>query len=137
MRVRVEHTIHGLGRDMARIPPTMYREGRGVVTRAARDGGLTARRISKWTAGSHGKHYPKAITWDRAKAFSGFGGGDIVAEYGPDSSRPQGGMSFEEGSRNQPPHRDLEQSLDIIRPKFHRDVHSMVGNLFWPGGGDG
>lgn len=135
MRVNCEHTIHELARDMRRIPPTFYREGKGVVTRNARSGGLAARRISKWSAGAHGVHYPGSITWDRATAFVGFGGGAIAAEYGPDSGRPQGGMSFEEGSRNQPPHRDLEQSLDIIRPAFHRDVDHMVDDLFWPGRG--
>lgn len=135
MRIKVEHSIGDLGRDMARVPVQLYREGRGVVTRNARSGGMAARRISKWTAGAHGKHYPGSITWDRATSFGGFGGGEIKAEYGPESSRPQGGMSFEEGSRNQPPHHDLATSLDIIRPAFHRDTEHMLDGLFWPGAG--
>ena len=69
-----------------------------------------------------------------AAAFVGLGGGEITAAYGPDSSLPQGGMSFEEGSRNQPPHNDLANSLDLIRPKFHRDVNELVDGLFWAGG---
>ena len=136
MRIRVEHTLDGLARDFKRIPADFYRNGRKVVAKNARDGGLTARRIAKHTAGTHGKYYPGDITWDRSgRAFVGFGGGEIAAEYGPDSSRPQGRMHFETGSRNQPPHRDLEQSLDLIRPAFHRDVDHLVADLFWPGEG--
>lgn len=133
-RVSVTHGIGDLARDLSRVPPELYRKGTRVVAKNARDGGMTARRIAKWTAGAHGKHYPKAITWDRGRAFLGFGGGQMVAEYGPDSSRPQGGMSFEDGSRNQPPHNDLAQSRDLIRPAFHRDVDHLIDDLFWPGG---
>jgi len=134
MRVRATHTLDDLQRDLAQLGPTLYREGSRVVRENVADGGRTARRIAKWTAGAHGKHYPNAITWDRStRNFVGFGGGEIQGEYGPDSSRRQGGMSFEGGSRNQPPHNDLANSLDLIRPKFHRDVENMLDGLFWPG----
>lgn len=61
------------------------------------------------TAGSHGVHYPNAITSE--VRVSGF---QVVAEVGPDSSRPQGGMGpgFEFGSRNQPPHLDGIRAID-------------------------
>ena len=135
MRVRVQYQgLRDLESDLRKIGPQMVRDGARIVRDNVRDGGQTARRIAKWTAGRHGKDYPRSITWDRsASTFFGFGGGAIQGSYGPDSSMPQGGMSFEEGSRNQPPHNDLANSLDIIRPKFHRDVDHMLDGLFWPG----
>ena len=131
MRVRVQHDIDDLANDLAAIPPKMYREGRKIVTDGARVGASLARDNARRTAGKHGKHYPKSITADRGRAFAGFGGGEIAAEYGPDSGRPQGGMSFEFGSRNQPPHLDLAKSADVIGPAFYGEVRRMVDGLFW------
>ena len=136
MRIDVKAPgLKDLERDLREIPVNLVREGSAILRDNARDGGQTARRIATWTARRAGKHYPKAITWDRSVSrFSGFGGGSMKIEYGPDSSLPQGGMSFEEGSRKQKPHHDLANSLDLIRPKFNRDVDAMLGRLFWPGG---
>lgn len=131
MRVVCKHEdIARLEKDLSAIPARMYREGKRIVTENARDGGQTARRIARFTARRHGRDYPNSITWDSASALVAFGGGQIKAAYGPDSSRPQGGMSFEDGSRNQPPHHDLANSLDLIRPKFNRDIDGMLGSLF-------
>lgn len=59
------------------------------------------------SAGVHGKHYPKAIT-------SRMTGGTEATVF-PDPSMPQGGMSFEYGSRNQPPHLDGQRAIDASR----------------------
>ena len=135
MRVQVRnHGLPALESDLREIPVLFVKEGSRVLREIARDGGQTARRIATRTAGRHGKHYPKAITWDRlVSRFSGFGGGSMKIEYGPDSSLPQGGMSFEEGSRKQRPHHDLANSLDLIRPRFQRDAEALLDGLFWPG----
>lgn len=134
MRVVCRHeAITDLERDLKGVAPKLYREGKRIVTENARDGGQTARRISRYTAGRHGKRYPASITWDAASGLFAFGGGQIKAAFGPDTSRPQGAMSFEDGSRNQPPHHDLANSLDLIRPKFHRDIDGMLGSLFESG----
>ena len=110
--------------------------GRRVVMDSVRDGAQTAKRLATWTAGWHGRHYPKAITADRSVSrAAGFGMASMSAAYGPDSSRPQGGMEFEDGSRKQKPHHDLANSLDLIRPKFQRDAEAMIDGLFWPGAG--
>ena len=65
-------------------------------------------------SGKHGKHYPKSIGYESRTV----GPMHVEAEIGPDASMPQGGMSFEFGSRNQPPHlsgqkaaQGLEESL--------------------------
>lgn len=65
------------------------------------------------TARSHGKHYPKRIDWDRI--------GFLDWEIGP-HGHPQGEMSFEYGSRNQPPHLDGGRALDMELPRLPRRV---------------
>ena len=120
--VRVQHTIGDLAADLAQIPPEFVRRGAKVVRSAAREGNKLAKANAKRTAGAHGKHYPKRFT---AEALSA-----LEWEYGP-SGRPQGEMSFEYGSRNQPPHLDLNKSADVIGPKFADDVGDMLDGLFW------
>lgn len=133
LRIAVGHEgINDLQRDLARIGPEFYRQGRAIVKDTVRDGGTTARRIARLAAGPHGGNYYKRITWDRsAGAFVGFGGGEIAAEYGPTGRVV--GNAVGAGWRNGPPNTDLEQSLDLIRPQFHRRVEHMLDDLFWPG----
>jgi hypothetical protein len=47
---------------------------------------------------------------------------------------PQGDMSFERGSRNQPPHHDIAQGADRHgADDLQRRVSAHVlGKLFWP-----
>ncbi|HKY58304.1 MAG TPA: hypothetical protein VJL80_09725 [Aeromicrobium sp.] len=133
-KVNVSHGIGDLKRDLSRIPPTFYREGRKLITEGAKVGNSLAKDNAKRSSGRHGKHYPKAFTADRAKSFVGFGGGVIQAEYGPDSHKRQGDMSFEDGSRNQRPHNDLRKSADVIGPALVGETRMMLDGMFWPGG---
>lgn len=114
MTVRVEHTIDKLARDYTRIALTAKSDLAEVVRDNAREGSRIAQAFAKESAGAHGKHYWKSITPGRLSP--------LEWEYGPDPAEPQGGMSFEYGSRNQPPHLDLARSADIISPKFAREV---------------
>jgi hypothetical protein len=41
-------------------------------------------------------------------------------------------MSFEYGSRNQPPHLDLNKSADLIGPQLAKDAGNLLDSLFWP-----
>jgi hypothetical protein len=43
---------------------------------------------------------------------------------------PQGGMSFEYGSRNQPPHLDGLHALDTIGPRVESMFDAAAGVLF-------
>ncbi len=70
------------------------------------------------TAGRHGKHYPNAITFEQV--------GPLVFEVGPESARPQGGMSFEYGSRNQPPHLDGNRAADIVFPRVAQNLGAVA-----------
>lgn len=123
MRVTVTHTLDALERD-ARAIPARTTVGLAKIVRAnAKAGNALAKGNARRTAGKHGKHYPNAFT---AEAIS-----PLMWEYGPDDSKPQGGMSFEMGSRNQPPHLDLTKSRDVQGPKFGKDVSDFLDRLFW------
>lgn len=102
-----------------------------VVRDGARAGNLLAKDNAKRTAGRHGKHYPNAMSAETKSAFFGFGAGVYSAEYGPVVGRLQGSMSFEFGSRNQPPHFDLAKSADVIGPSLAQEVRQGLDRMFW------
>ena len=123
MRVNVSHSIDRLERDARQIPVKAARKMASTVRKNAEQGNRLARSIARRSAGSHGKHYPNAFTAEAR--------GALAWEYGPDASRPQGGMSFEYGGRNQPPHLDLNKSADVQGPRFARDAGNILDGLFW------
>lgn len=126
--VKVTQHLDLLVERLADVPARSVKDGVAVVRDGIRIGGQLARANARRTARSHGKHYPSAITWEM-KLVSSFG--LIVGEYGPDVSKRQGRMSFENGSRNQPPHRDLAKSADLIGPAFAGEVRSKIPDWFW------
>lgn len=121
--IRVTHTLGRLQEDLEQIPVRAAEELPRVVHKAADDGNDIAKDLAKESAGAHGKHYHKAFSVDTI--------GPLEYEYGPDESKPQGGMSFEGGSRNQPPHNDLAQSADVVAVEFPERVRNTVGGWFW------
>ena len=131
--VRVVHGIVDLAKDMAAIAVRARPDMRDVVQDGLRAGNMLAKDSAKRTAGEHGKHYHKAFSWEMHSGFGLFGN-VISGEYGPDANKPQGGMSFEFGSRNQPPHLDLAKSADIIGGSFAQEVRALPDKWFWPGG---
>lgn len=88
-----------------------------AVETNAKDGRDAAKTFARRTAGAHGKHYYKRIDAEQIAP--------LAWEYGP-SGHPQGEMSFEWGSRNQKPHRDLARSADIVGPALARDVQRLA-----------
>ena len=130
VNVRVVHDLDDLANDMLAIRARVRPEMRGVVREGIQLGAGEARAFAKVSAGTHGKHYHRSIT---ASMHVGLGlfGNTISGEYGPDSAKKQGGMSFERGSRNQRPHNDLAKSADLIGPAFERAVDDKVGEWFW------
>lgn len=123
MQVRVIHTIDELADDLRGIATT----GRADLSRAVRrnieTGNLAAKASAKRTSGAHGKHYPNAFSAEMT--------GPLTGEYGPDAGKPQGGMSFENGSRNQPPHRDLARTAPGAGDRLLRDVDDILDRWFW------
>ncbi|TQK73365.1 hypothetical protein [Nocardioides sp. SLBN-35] len=134
MRIRVIHSIDELVRDLNRIPVLASRDARDAVRHGAMTGNLIAKEHARGKSGRHGKHYPRSFTWDRP-AQSLFGGAGWSADYGPLPGRRQGGMSFEEGSRNQPAHGDLEASRTPAIGVVAQDVRRAMDDWFWPGRG--
>lgn len=121
--ITIRHTIGDLADDIREIPIKAVSQGARIVRENAWQGRDLAQASARATARSHGKHYHKAITAEMRTP--------LEWEFGPESGKRQGGMSFEHGSRNQPPHKDIERAADVVAGEFHRDVHAMVGRLFW------
>ena len=94
-----------------------------VFTDAGKDLEDTWRRNAEATSGEHGKHYPKSIDHELVLSTN------IVVEVGPNPGKPQGGMSFEDGSVNQPPHNDGKMAADEVVPRIARRIDSALGLL--------
>lgn len=126
MPTHIVHSIDELERDLRTIATTFKPRAAAQVRDVAKDGNRVARRLARRSAGKHGKHYFKAITAERITP--------LVWEFGPDASKPQGGMSFEHGSRNQPPHHDLAQAADQFGATdlAIRVNRLVLDRLFWP-----
>lgn len=129
--VRVRHDIGRLAADMADIPARARVDMRATVREGIKVGNSLARDFAARSEGAHGKHYHKAFTTEMRPTFEGFGSVIFSGEYGPDIARPQGGMSFEFGSRNQKPHLDLARSADTIGPAFAGEVSRLPDRWFW------
>ena len=134
MRIRVIGGVADLARDQRDIAVRARADMIGVVREGINTGRSVAKDIAKRSAGSHGgvaggkvQPYVKSIT---AEMTLHGALGLIAGEWGPDESLPQGDMSWENGSRNQPPHRDIARSGDMVVPAFHREVSDTVAGWF-------
>ena len=79
---------------------------------------------ARMSSGAHGIHYPDAISAEPV-----FDLGGVAVDIGPESGKPQGGMSFEHGSRNQPPHLDGLKALTAGGPFAERMIGDAVEAL--------
>ncbi len=87
----------------------MEAEARKIVKKSGEDLRDGWKANAAASSGRHGKHYPKSIK----SRPSG-----LTALIEPDAGMPQGGMSFEFGSANQPPHLDGEKAMQVEEPRF-------------------
>lgn len=108
-----------LGKISAKSTATMY----GVFKEAGQILEKDWRANARATSGEHGKHYPNSITSDMRVSTN------IEVEVGPDPRLPQGGMSFEYGSVNQPPHLDGQKAADKLGPVLGTMVDQALGRL--------
>ena len=113
-----------LAADLGAAADGVHRRAREVVERNAEQLQKTWRANAQRTAGRHGHHYPKSITAEQIPAADG-----IAWEVGPDSSMKQGAMSFEYGSRNQPPHWDGLRAAVQQEPKFIKDLKEITKDM--------
>lgn len=115
--------LYALSRDLPKLGVRGASAMYDVFKEGATDLRDTWRSNARETSGEHGRHYPNSITFDMRI------GTDIVAEIGPDPSLPQGGMSFEYGSVNQPPHLDGQRATDEVAPRIARRTDAALGHL--------
>lgn len=133
-RVSVFHTLDGLLDDLKSLPAKEAKEMTAVVRDGAKIGNQLARdnaRQQHTMRGDTDKHYPNSMTSELKGRFGHSSGAIYSAEYGPVVGRMQGSMSFERGSRNQPPHFDLARSADVIGPAMVREVRDALDRMFW------
>lgn len=130
MGVRIVHDLDDLADDILAIRARVRPEMREAVRESIVEGNRLAKANAKRTAGTHGKHYHRAFTPSMHTGLGLFGN-TISGEYGPEANRKQGGMSFERGSRNQPPHNDLAKSADIAGDRLALKVNLRVDRWFW------
>lgn len=129
--MKLIHSIGDLADDLAAIRVRASKDMRATVREGIRAGNTLAKQNAERTSGEHGIHYPKAFSTEMRPTFIGFDATIHSGEYGPDISKPQGGMSFELGSRNQKPHLDLAKSADIIGGSFAQEVRALPDRWFW------
>lgn len=83
------------------------------------------RTAARVTSGQHGRRYPDALEYETRFTL----GGNVEVEMGPDPSKPQGGMSFELGSRNQPPHLDGLKASQAMEPVLGRLADEAISKV--------
>lgn len=96
---------------LAALAPAVLAEAGAELQKAWRDN-------AKLTAGKHGRWYPSSIKARPA--------GPLAVEVGPTPGMRQGAMSFEFGSRNQPPHLDGQRALDATLPSLKSKVEALI-----------
>ncbi len=135
VRVLVHGGVADLAADLAKIPPAAAKDMRATVRRGIAVGKSVARDNARRTSGTHGGppngHFVNAITSEMNSNGGAFGVSTYSGEWGPDAAKPQGNMEFEEGSRNQPPHRAIAKSGDTVIPAFRGEVSRLPGKWFW------
>lgn len=135
-RVRVTHTIGGLARDFRTIQRQAPREMTAVVREGIKVGAELAKDITSRRYSRFGIHYPRSMTATMNGPTSDIGGGGGLVysgDFGPDPKKKQGGMAFEEPSRNQRrPHTDIARTAMLMGPAFQGEVRRLPDRLFWP-----
>lgn len=127
MGVHIVHSLADLERDLRTVTREFKPQAARAVRDVATDGNRAGARFARRSAGRHGKHYHKAFSAER------FAGSSLTWVWGPDAGMPQGGMSFERGSRNQPPHHDIAKGADLHgAPQLAVKAHGIFDRLFWP-----
>ena len=116
--MRVEHNLHDLSSDLAKVPVKAAKEIPKVVRRNAVEGKKLARSFARARSGPHGFLYYKRINAEMTGPYS--------AEYGPDGD-PK--TEFVGAGWRHGVNLDLPDSADIVGPKFAREVGDVYDGL--------
>lgn len=115
--------LQALSAEFTAAPDGLAAAARDLVEESAISLRDDWRKNATATAGRHGRHYPRSINYHMSVRV---GLGDsIEANIRPDARFRQGGMAFEFGSRNQPPHLDGQRALDENGPRMVRRVEAL------------
>jgi hypothetical protein len=109
--------------DLSTVSARMVGPMRTVMLQAGESVAEQWRTNARATAGEHGRLYPDAIGAELKFSLG------IEVEIGPDPDKPQGEMSFEFGSKNQPPHLDGAKAVDAKADAVVKMIDSAVGFL--------
>lgn len=108
-----ERAVAGAHRDVTGI---VRDEGRDIMEDWRENASRTSGRAAKW--------YVPSIK-ARSRSLAGL---RAEAEVGPDG--PGGGVGFEFGSRNQPPHLDGQKAAQVSEDRFPKRVDEWIGAMF-------
>lgn len=117
------HELATLAVDLGKIGA----KSTGVMVKVFKESGDEL--VKEWaanareTAGEHGRRYPDSIDSEMQLST------DIVIEVGPNPAKPQGKMSFENGSSKQPPHLDGQRAADVVVPRVDRRIDAALAYL--------
>lgn len=118
--VRVtQNTVGNVARDLAAIPAKTRTGAAKAVRKNGAAGTKLAQRFAQELSGPHGKNYWKRITGESIDAFT--------YEYGPHA----GGLPVGGGWRHGTPNTELERSMDVIGPKFAKDIRDVIDEVWW------
>ncbi len=129
--MKVVHNLDDLERDLREVKRRAPVDMHKCVVAGIKAGNTIAKANAEVSSGAHGVHYPKSFSTEMHSKLNLFGSLIHSGEYGPDIAKPQGGMSFEFGSRNQKPHLDLAKSADVIGGSFAQEVRALPDKWFW------
>ncbi len=118
MGITVSTNANVIAADLGHQGYRMTRRLMAVVQESGVDMRDEWRANATETAGEHGRWYPRSINVHRA--------GALTVRVGPDEGARQGGMSFEFGSRNQPPHLDGQRALDTLHKLIERRLEAAL-----------
>lgn len=129
--IRVMHGIGDLADDLDAIRLRARGDMRAVVRDGVKVGNTVAKDLARESSGKHAKKYPRSFTTSM-NAGLGLFGNTISGEYGPVPG-DQGSLAgiLENGSVNNPPHRNLARSADLIGPSFAQEVSRLPSKWFW------
>lgn len=129
MRIVVTDTLGDLQRDLDRLPRKAAKDVRDALREGAKAGNQLAKDSAVINSGRHGRLYPKAFRVDPVIASEGVNASVV---YGPSREfGPQGGMEFEEGSKNQPAHNDLAKSSEPAIGLVAQEIRAKMDGWFW------
>ena len=116
--IRVQTNANVIAADFGKVAGKVVKQARVIVETSAIDVRDKWRVNAYATSLPHGSWYPSSIRYQMT--------GALEATIAPDESYKQGGMSFEFGSRNQPPHLDGQRAIDHMRPIIERRLETLL-----------